>query len=143
MTKLVLEPDTRFAFVEAVLVGRGWHGGPTSALAPLVPGEPELVVWQRGAARLSYTCNPVVWFRLLEGEEVDDDEWVAIAAALPHLSTEGVIALLGEADDELVVLGLYAARALELASALPRVSELSKHPRPLVAGLAESVRAAL
>jgi hypothetical protein len=136
---LVLRPDFSFVELEAVLAAHGWAGGSSTAFPPLVAGEPELARWTKRRAALDYTCNPAIWFRTLQAEGVGEAEWSLLGSDLPHLAESDVLELLHDADDERVLLGLFAARALGATAAAPRIAELTAHARPLVRDTARAL----
>jgi hypothetical protein len=103
---VVLAPAFPFVEVARAFERAGWTGGPTTALAPLVAGEPEVAVWRRGGSVARYSCDPVVWLRVVrvEGDEPLPD--------LPLLTTADAD-LLRRSDDEAErLLGADVARLL-------------------------------
>lgn len=69
----VLPPDFGFDALRTRLLAEGWREVPVPGLRPpLVPGEPELARFARGDATLAYSCNPALWFRVVEGDRVPD-----------------------------------------------------------------------
>ncbi|WP_028066660.1 hypothetical protein [Solirubrobacter soli] len=123
--RLVLRPELAFSDLDAALSASGWNGGSVLAFGPLVPGEPELARWQRGSARLEYTCNPAIWLRVLDAFGVNTLAWDALSDALEPLDEADILGLLGASSDEHVALGIFAARALRLAAATEPLEALA------------------
>jgi hypothetical protein len=129
---LVLRPDFPFVELYRVLAAHGWTGGSSTAYAPLVPGEPELARWTKRRGVIDYTCNSAIWFRTLQTRNVGKDELSLLSSDLPHLGESDVLELIDDADDERVLLGLFAAHALGATVPPARMAELAAYERPLV-----------
>jgi hypothetical protein len=134
MTVMVLDTAVTFPDVEAAAADLGWQLVGTTALPPLVPGEPEVATWtQPGAGTLVYTCNPAVWLRVLDLEGVEPAAAVALALRLPHLGEAAIAALLRARPTELVLFGVLAAGTYRSPAHLNAVRALTHHPDPTVA----------
>lgn len=140
---LVLDPEVPFEQVDRVLRDLGMEGGPTTVLAPLLPGEPEAAAWSRGAAVVTYSFEPAVAFRELRGNAASDPRWPLLAERLSHLDVDDVRGLLRATADDEVALGLLATRAMGLTRLAPMVELLQGHRTPVVARIAERVTNAL
>lgn len=65
--RLVVAPECGFEELARRLAPLRWRRDGTRPFTPdPLPGEPELAGWRRGAARLTYTFNPVVSLRVLD-----------------------------------------------------------------------------
>jgi hypothetical protein len=131
---LVLAPSYRYGQLAHALEQAGWSGGPVTALAPLVAGEPEAATWRRLGQVVRYTCDPVVWLRVLR---VDAAEGLP---QLPLLSVEDVALLLESPDEDEQLLGIQALGALAAKELAPRLDALCASPSPFVAATARAVR---
>lgn len=137
MTVMVLDTAVTFADVESAAADLGWQPHGTTAIPPLVPGEPEVVTWtQPGAATLVYTYNPVVGLRVLDLTDIDPVAAVALALRLPHLGEAAIAALLHAGTTELVLLGVFAAAAYRSPAHLNAVRALMHSRDPVVARVA-------
>jgi hypothetical protein len=131
--KLVLIPALRFGELAALLGQHGWTLAQQAA-EPLVPGEPEHASFERGQARLVYTCNPVCHFRVLDTALAGA---AGLDAALPVVSTGAVADWLASDDERTLLRGLLAAAHTEQLALAPLVQAQCKHPRPAIARAAE------
>ncbi len=134
-TTLVLRPDLPFARLARILATLGWRRDTTRPTTPdTIPGEPELAGWRwRGGPRLSYTFNPVCSLRVLDVGDSSATRERALRRRLPLLEGGGVEALLDDPEPRRVLLGLLAARALELWPLMTRAAALADHAEPAVA----------
>jgi hypothetical protein len=143
----VIDPALGFPAMAAALESIGFRRDPS--VRPLtrdvLPGEPELAAWTigDGAARLTYTLNPVVSLRVLAPSEVPGETLALVASRLPLLDAPAVARLLAEADPRRVLLGLFAARTLGARELAPQVEALRVHTDPLVSRAAKSTWDAL
>ncbi len=139
--RIVLVPRLTFDELNVLVAERGWaiKSGPTTP--PLAEGEPELCAWRHDTSgTLVYTCNPVVWLRLLDlGGVTDAAERMALAAGLPQLESGGIGRLLRSGRAEDVLLGLLAAQELDRTEHLSAIRALMHHADPSVARAAASV----
>lgn len=130
--RLVLLPDFSFDRLAALLGQSGWKLV-SQVAAPIVAGEPEHAVFERGAHdRLVYTFNPVCRFRVL-----DTSEGGALDAALPLADVAAVASWLASADERTLLLGILAAAQLGDASLAPQVDALRGHSRRALAQAAQ------
>ncbi|HEU5072718.1 MAG TPA: hypothetical protein VFU02_01060 [Polyangiaceae bacterium] len=146
MESLVVAPEFEYSTLAGRLRALGWQWRREAQVPPTVPGEPEYVVWQSGdeQCRLLYTFNPVIFFRVLQFSGASAAaERQRVASFVPHLNVARVSEHLQAEDIETCLLGLFAARELELFMLLPRVHELSFHDDALVVEFASEVEASL
>jgi hypothetical protein len=131
---LVLAPSYPYLRLARALEQAGWSGGPITALPPLVAGEPEAATWRRRGKVVRYTCDPVVWLRVLR---IDTAEGLP---QLPTLSLDDVAQLLGSSNEGEQLLGIHAVGALGAKKLLGHLEVLCESPSPLVAATARAVR---
>jgi hypothetical protein len=133
-TPMILDTAVTFADLDAAVTDLGWVRHGTTAAPPLVPGEPEVATWTHPlAGTLVYTCNPVVWLRVLDLGTVERAAAVALAVRLPHLGESAIAALLRAGPTELVLLGVLAAGVQRSPTHLNAVRALLHHRDPAVA----------
>lgn len=139
---MIADPELPYAELADRLRALDWQWRGEAQSLPTIPGEPEHVVWghEDPDALLVYTFNPAVAFRVLAlsgpGAEVHR---ARLASAVPHLADDAVAALIGSADVASCVRGLFAARELGLAMALPLVYARVDDADDLIAQLAAEV----
>jgi hypothetical protein len=137
----VLRPDVGFAAVDAAVHAAGLEGGPTTALPPLLPGEPELAEWTDPAhpdVRVSYSFDPTVMLRVLEvGVPADHETWLRLSRQLPTVPEEDLLAGLFAGDVETLARTVLAARVLTRRDLLPRIEQLRRHSSGVVAAVAD------
>ncbi len=114
--RLVLARGAGFAEVAAALAG--WDGGPTDRVLPL-GDEPVSAHWTRGDLEVSYSANPAIGLRVLEGSGV-----AKVAGHLPLLSGERAVLLAGSSDRGEALLGITALGLLGDMHALPTLQRL-------------------
>src|SRR5687768_117286 len=79
----------------------------------ILPGERELAAWTRGnGERLTYTFNPVVSLRVIDGSGLAAGGMEAICRRIPLVDASAIGKLLNDGDSRRVLLGLLAARIL-------------------------------
>lgn len=129
--RLVLIPELRFADLAALLGQRGWQLAHRAA-DPLIPGEPEHASFERGGARMVYTCNAVCSFRVLDttGAAPDSD--------LPVVSAGAMRDWLASRDERTLLRGLLAAALSDDLTLAPLVQQHCQHPRQAIAHAAEN-----
>ncbi|ARE41811.1 hypothetical protein RGUI_3670 [Rhodovulum sp. P5] len=111
MTRAVLAPGLSFAGVRDALEGAGWQEAPTRGLRPpLRPGEPETAVFEfgTGGALLSYSYNPAVDLRQIEGDRLPPED------VLPRADAHDVARWIADTDPATRLRGLIAAEVLGL-----------------------------
>ena len=139
---LVVGPDARFSEIDQLLKSLGWsRGADTMIVRPLVPGEPEMAIWQRvSGARIGYTFNPAVRLRVLcfygENASAFSNE---VAQQLPCLDEADILELLQSEDVERILLGILASGEIGQAQTLEAINQLRKHPHGVVAHAATTV----
>jgi hypothetical protein len=141
-TSLIADPDSPYAKLADRLRALGWQWRRESQRLPILPGEPEWVIWSAGEppATLIYTFNPAVRLRVLAFSGADASVQLnRTAAFLPHLSGGEIAELLGSDDPENAVLGLLAAEELSLAALLPAMEALTESADDFVAEVAVRV----
>lgn len=146
MGSLVVDPELGYAQLAGRLRALGWQWRREAQLPPTLAGEPEYVLWESAdeQCRLLYGFNPVIFFRVLQFSGPNADaERQRVASFVPHLNVAAVSEYLQADDVELRLLGLFAARELELFTLLPRVYELTDADDELVAEFASDVEASL
>lgn len=133
--RIVLSPEMTYVELNSALAERGWVWTSGPSTLPLVPDEPELTTWRHDTAgSLVYTCNPVVWLRLLDLAAVTDpSERVALALGLPQLESEEIGRVLRSGDVERTLLGVLAAEVLDGTEHLSAIRALMHHRDPSVA----------
>src|SRR5918994_6863787 len=116
MSRVLVLP-TSYAYEELAraLEQAAWSGGPVTALPPLVAGEPEAATWRRLRNVVRYTCDPVVWPRVLR---IDAAEGLL---QLPYLSLDQVALLLESCDEDKQVLGIDAVGVLAAKELMGRL----------------------
>lgn len=143
-TPLVLQPGTDFHAIEQSLAGLDWQRqAGDMAQPPLIPGEPELAAWLRadGAARLSYSFNPVVKLRVLSFAGTGSRSACQdVARRLPTLGLEDLRRLLASNDMRELLLAIFAAVELDAFTVLPRLDELRSHQDDRVARAADDAQ---
>jgi hypothetical protein len=127
---LVLGPQVTYADVEDTL--RDWSGG-AADLTRELGGEPTLARWTRDGATLTYSANPAIGLRVLEGEGL-----ASLADRLPALGVDDAIRLMrtGDAVAEDLLLGVTALGLLGDPAALPDLDRLVARDDPDLAAAA-------
>lgn len=133
--RVVLQPELSYTDLATVLVNFGWAFRSGPKYPPLVAGEPEFAVWGRdGDATLVYTCNPVVWLRILDlsaaGGAADRK---ALVMQLPLLGPSHIGRLLRSRQLESALLGILATDTLGTREHLPAVRALLHHRERAIA----------
>jgi hypothetical protein len=122
----------------------GWSTEVQSQLAPLVPGEPELVSIRRGDDLVLSAFQPVVGLRTLDLRSCRSDAARSVAAAVPQwASVDSAAALVQQDDVELQLWGLVLAEALSDPKLLEHVEPYLSDPREVVADAARRALGAL
>ena len=123
---LVLAPEVTFTDVAQAL--SGWNGGPAD-LTPELGGEPVVARWTKGDAEVSYSANPAIGLRVLQGDGLR-----LLSHDLPALTVAGALELARSADAgaEDVLLGVTALGLLgdRGRAALPGAAGRARRPRP-------------
>lgn len=126
---LVVDPDLGFAQLDARLAALGFARDPS--VRPVTPdaiaGEPELAAWSRDGERLTYTFNPVVSLRSLTTDAMSAETSGVLQSRLPLLDTPAVGTLLTSSDPRRILLGIFAARALDAGDLALIVASLQAH----------------
>lgn len=131
---LIVAPHARVADIAAAIEATGLtREGDTTASAPLIVGEPELVVWTRDGRKpmVIYTFNPVAKLRVLDVATVPPETRAQIAQALPLLAESDLAPLLSGPTPRDVLRGLWAARdtgRMDLTAAVARVAAQAEPP---------------
>jgi hypothetical protein len=129
----VLAPEVPFRTVEERLAGAGFARDELvrPATPDAIPGEPELAAFENASgATLTYTFNPVVFLRVLEGNGA---AVAAASGAVPRLDIASIRALLGESEPRRLLLGILAAQALQTRELDAEIAALRTHPSAPVA----------
>ncbi len=130
--RLVLLPEFTFDRLTALLGQSGWNLV-SQVAAPIIAGEPEHAVFERGAhGRLVYTFNPACRFRIL-----DTSDSGVLVTALPLADVATVASWLASADERTLLLGILAAAQLGDPSLAPQVDALRSHSRRALAQAAQ------
>jgi len=126
---LVVDPDLGFVQLDARLVALGFVRDPS--VRPVTPdtiaGEPELAAWSRGGERVTYTFNPVVSMRSLTADALSAETSGVLESRLPLLDPLAVGMLLTSAESRRILLGIFAARALDAGDLALIVASLQMH----------------
>ncbi len=136
MSRAVVAPYVPFAMIDAAARSVGLRGGPTTALPPLVPGEPELAEWWHEDVLVSYSFDPTVSLRVLSADGDRPGPWGRLTARLVVVDEAGVRRWLDALDEEDLVRGILAVEALQLAGLIPRIDQLRGHASTVVAAVA-------
>lgn len=133
---LVLAPDVPFERIDTIVRQLGWtRRADPHAPEPIIPGEPETVVWSRtdSDVRLTYTFHPAMALRVVTASKPASAWLDEIRGRLPTLDMDAIAALLRSDRIESVLLGLYAARELQAIPLLEPVCRLAEHGDPTIA----------
>ena len=114
--RVVLAPEVSAAEVADTLAD--WNGGATD-LTPALDGEPVSAHWTNGDLEVSYTANPAIGLRVLEGSGV-----AKVAGHLRLLSGERAVLLAGSSDRGEALLGITALGLLGDMHALPSLQRV-------------------
>ena len=131
---LIVAPQARVSDIAAAVEATGLvREGDTMVTAPLIVGEPELVVWTRDGRKpmVIYTFNPVAKLRVLDVSTVPPEARGQIARALPLLGDADLAPLLDGPTPRDVLRGLWAAREtgrMDLTGAVARVAAQADPP---------------
>jgi hypothetical protein len=127
---LVLPPEVTFRTVAEVL--RDWTGGPAD-LTPELGGEPVVARWTREGATLTYSANPAIGLRVLEGDGLG-----LLGDRLPRLEVDDAIRLVRAADTDAedALVGVTALGLLGDSDALPHLERLVARDDPDLAAAA-------
>jgi hypothetical protein len=137
MMSLLLDPSCDFAALRQRLDPLRWQLV-SAATQPIVPGEPEHAVFERGSAeRTHYTFNPVCRLRVLEFAAEPD---AATRAALPIAGPSDIASWLASDDERTILRGLLAAHLAPEPRFADRVAALAHHPREAIARAAAHAR---
>lgn len=141
---LVLEPACNFAEIDAAMIGAGFaevSGG--VATQPLVPGEPEFASWHLPDAdgSVSYTCNPVIWLRVLRfAGDAALSALSAVRERLSVLDSERLAQLFASANPREQLCGIHAAVELSAFGFMGEIDALRVGPeRAVTAAAARAV----
>ena len=136
--RVVVAPELPYKDLALALERLGWRYVSGPARPPLVPGEPEFASWRIGEESLVYTCNPVVWLRVLDLSAITGAaRRLALITAVPSLEYRRVAGLLRSRATESVLLGVLAAEVLDARDQLPALRALMHHSDRVVAVAAE------
>jgi hypothetical protein len=127
--RVVLSPEISAADIADALAG--WDGGATD-LATALDGEPLSAHWTCGDLEVSYSANPAIGLRVLEGSGV-----AKVASHLPLLSGERAVLLAGSSDHGEALLGITALGLLGDMQALPTLQRLAASRDGSTRGAAE------
>lgn len=128
----LISPDFGFAGITEQLGQAGWTLA-SSAGAPLVPGEPEHAVFERGNDRLVYTFNPVCRLRVIDASQADGAHALP---PLPLVDARTVRQWLASTDERSVLRGILAAGVLRDGALTDAVDAHRQHPRASIASAA-------
>jgi hypothetical protein len=140
MNTFVLAPECAYAQLQALLSAAGWHEA-GSASKPLIPGEPEHAVFERGGERVFYTFNPVCRLRVLDAQGAADRG--GLVRTLPVVGLVQVRDWLASPDERTVLRGILAAGVLIEPTLADAVAAHESHPRRAIADAALRTAAAL
>jgi hypothetical protein len=140
MNTFVLAPECAYAQLQALLSAAGWHEA-GSASKPLIPGEPEHAVFERGGERVFYTFNPVCRLRVVDVQGAADR--VAVMRMLPVVGLADVRDWLASQDERTVLRGILAAGVLIEPTLADAVAAHESHPRRAIADAALRTASAL
>jgi len=133
---LVLEPTTAFGLLRDSLSSAGWRLV-SQAAQPILPGEPEHAIFERGAdERAFYTFNPVCTLRVLE---VNGGAGAEVMTGVSGVRPDDVEGWLGADDERTRLRGVLATRQMAEPQLMQRVRALRGDPRPTVAAAARRV----
>lgn len=120
----VLPPETSFERIAAQLSAAGWQRAHVSGLRPpLRPGEPELARFERDTRSLTYSFNPVIGLRILDGD---------LDTTLEGVAKVEVERWLASADPRAAARGCLSAAEMGLTALRTAVAEAASHlPDPL------------
>lgn len=140
---LVVQTKVDFPTLEGVLARLNWRlsSGPLAG-PPIISGEPEIALWSRGDAHISYTFNPVVGLRILAfyGPRAITES-AEVASIVPTMDLSDVRFLLAADDVRTVLLGVFAARELRLRETIDLITVLQYHPNETVSAAASQAQA--
>src|SRR6188508_1848030 len=99
MMAVVLDPAFAFAELDARLTELRFVRDESvkAVTQDAISGEPELAAWSRGRERLTYTFNPVVSLRVIDGHAVADETDALLSSRLPALDIPAVGQMLASA----------------------------------------------
>jgi len=144
-TSVVVDPQFGFAQLDERLKGLGFARDESiKPVTPdILPGERELAAWTRGnGERLTYTFNPVVSLRVIDGTGLGAGGMESVCRQIPLIDANGISRLLAEIDTRRVLLGLLAARILRTQEVAPLVVPLTLHDEAIIRrAAAETVEA--
>ncbi len=146
VTSLIADPDLPYADVAGRLRALGWEWLRESQHLPILPGEPEWVIWSAAEppARLIYTFHPAVRLRVLAFSGTGAEaQCRRTAAALPHLTSADIRDRLTSTVEGDALLGLLATEELGLLALLPAVVALCGSEDDFVAEVAVRVAGTL
>jgi hypothetical protein len=138
---LLIRPDYGFAKICEVLGRLGWEKDAREPRSePLVAGEPEFAGWLREPRDLplSYTFNPVVGLRLLDVARLGPDTRAELAAALPLLSREELVANLSSSNARARLLGIFGLQEVEALESVGSLRPLVEDSVPEVGSAAQN-----
>jgi hypothetical protein len=141
---VVVDPQFRFVQLDERLKSLGFaRDVSVQPITPdILPGERELAAWTRGNERLTYTFNPVVSLRVIDGSGLAAGDMEAICRQLPLVDANAIGPMLADDDSRRVLLGLLAARILRTQELAPLVVPLTFHDEPVIRhAAAETVEA--
>lgn len=133
--------------IEQILSDQDWaRAKDTAAQPPLLEDEPEFASWSQADKdlRAHYSYNPVVGLRILEIDGIEAAAAISrVAETVAHLDMQEVQSLLQDADPRRILLGLYAAVALQAFLLLNQISALTQHSNQRVSSTAVDTLEAL
>jgi hypothetical protein len=131
----VVDPDCKFDDLDRRLASLGFarDSSVKPVTADIIPGEPELAAWTRdGRERLTYTFNPVVSLRVIDGSSLGAGGLESICRQIPLLDSKAIGQLLVDDDPRRVLLGLLAARIVRAQELAPVVVPLTFHAQQVI-----------
>jgi hypothetical protein len=129
----VLAPERTFAALSKALSAAGWQSLPQTS-EPILAGEPEHALFERGSTHLAYSFNPVCRLRLLEVPLDLDHETIAL---LPVQVVDDVKSWLESPDERTQLRGILAAAHLPHEELLAGVEKLTSATRASIAQAAQ------
>jgi hypothetical protein len=133
-----------FTDLERALEQAGWTVDIMDRTAPVVAGEPDLAVAQRGEDRLTTTFEPVAGLRTLDLTECSPEAAAEIDQVTPGFaSVDAAAALVRPTDTNDVYRGLVLAGQLGDRKLAEHVERYVDNPRKIIADAAARAMAAL
>jgi hypothetical protein len=132
---VVVDPQFGFGLLDERLKAMGFtRDESVQPVTPdILPGERELAAWTRGKSeRLTYTFNPVVSLRVIDGIGLPAGGMEALCWQIPLVDANAIGKLLNDDDSRRVLLGLLAARILRTQEIAPLVVPLTFHGEQVI-----------